>query len=224
MWTLRKSIWIRFAVIVLLQTILTLGALYYITYSNFKKSIEWDLNRLESLVLEEWRGNKNFDLIGEKLRFMNNDEWNNFSFVLRRGAEVLAKYGKEDYEPESLRNYDIETDWKSYKSYVFEQQHTINGLTVYTRARVQLDLIDDTLWIFAICLPIILLPVFYFGMKVSRQVVNPIRMISKTLEDVELGLMDARVEKNTSNKEISKLIGSNYNFRISRITTSIPSI
>jgi signal transduction histidine kinase len=204
--SLKKSLWLRFTIIVLLQAILTVTAVYFITMRNFKKSVVWDLNRLEKSLIAQWEEGRDWDEIVSYLSHINNDEETNYSFVVIANDKVVVKFGEglNDIENQ-LKKYQSEEEWITYKSFILRKKTKFKEINIYTRAHVNLDLIDDTLWIFAVCLPLILLPVFYFGIKISKQIVNPLRRISKGLREVDEGHLEERIVNKSSHKEISNL-------------------
>lgn len=203
---LKNSLWIRFFIIVILQSVLTLLTVYFISVADSRENVLWDIDNIQDTIRKELQGNRNWETFQNKIDFFNSDEENNYCYWVISNGTVLTKFG-DCKIPATLPDTGITEKSLNYKSINFLSVLKWEEYTIGVSAEITLDLIDDTLWGYALCLPFILLPVFYFSYTISRQILSPVERVSKVLTFINTGALDKRIDnKNVKHREISHLI------------------
>lgn len=201
--SLKKLLLWRFVLIVVAHSVVLLLAVYGITLFNIKKSVEWDLKRIEARIVEHARLDSDLSSIEELFAVFNSSEEREVRISVYDQNKKLL-YGREvkaDFTDKSFNSYFL-----GYKKWEFERVTYDEEKWFVARVRVNLDFVDDTLWIMGICLPLILLPALIFANRSFKTVVDPVRDISSTLKNIEKGDLKQRVEGKADNEEISTLI------------------
>ena len=204
---LKNSLWLRFFIIVILQSVLTLLTVYFISVADSRENVLWDIDNIQDSIIKELKGNRNWETFQSKIDFFNSDEENNYCYWVILNKEVVSRFGNCEI-PAVLPPNGISEKSVNYKSFNFLSVVEWEGHTIGVSAEITLDLIDDTLWGYALCLPFILLPVFYFSYTISREILTPVERVSKVLNFINNGTLDKRIDnKDVKHREISNLIG-----------------
>ncbi|MCH2209563.1 MAG: HAMP domain-containing histidine kinase [Lentisphaerales bacterium] len=201
--SLKSTLMIRFAVIVLLHTLVTLVSVYIITLYNLKKSADWELAKFEKSLIEaindgrEQDDNYNFYTLGV-------GEESRFSFFLKLSNGQLTEAGQK---VASLRKFPFREgfDFEGYKKFSVYRKTKTSEYVLYTSVHSELDLIDDTLWIFLLTLPLLLIPAIYFSYRIFNQLANPLKNISAVLAKIEKGKLQSRIAEGKYHIEVESL-------------------
>lgn len=201
--SLKKLLLWRFVLIVVAHSVVLLLAVYGITLFNIRKSVEWDLKRIEVRIVEHSKIDSDLSSLEELFAVFNSSDEREVRISVYDESKKLL-YGREvktEFKDKSFNSYFL-----GYKKWEFERINKSEGKWFVTRVKVNLDFVDDTLWIMGICLPLILLPALVFANKSFKTVIDPVRDISTTLKNVEKGDLKQRVAGTAENEEISTLI------------------
>lgn len=201
--SLKSALQRRFVFIVLLHTVITLCSIYFITLYNIGKSLNWELSRFESEIIdtlkEDFHNDQNYNFLALQV-----GEESNFSFSIQFADGRIIEGGNTEYFSENLA-FEEGAFLQSYKKVAEFKKTEQPEYTLFTVASSELDLIDDVLWIFLLSLPLILAPALYLSYKTFDQVTSPFKEFSDSLSQINSGNLSTRLKAEGHHEEIEQL-------------------